>query len=138
MTPWRGALDQPIWLEEGVVPSWSPVWCVQTIVRGLEVGGDRLPRRDIVRGTLRVLRDWWAWTTALPGDVFYDFMRDELIEVHDGLPSRRRVRVVPHQALRYSTVKTLGRSALFSIMPLEDNSFSWYTVTRWTDPSIWT
>jgi hypothetical protein len=91
---------------------------------------ERIPRRACWRTLAYLARRWFDWTTALPGDCFWLPARDLLVEVRGGLPSRRRIAVLPGMALQFPIVRELGVDAAFATCPSEPTTLTWKEIAR--------
>lgn len=125
---------RPVAFIEGQLINWSPWLAGQMIVRGVQVGKHRLPRRDVAYRVWDTFRAWFRWTTALPGERFWDYRRDLLIEVAHGTPSRRTARFVTGEAASYPIVQKLGLDAVFALTTPEPCDLAWWAVSSaWTN-----
>lgn len=133
MTLWRGrTLGRPLVFVEGQLIDWSLSLAVRMLVRGVEIkDSGSIPRRELAHRIWATFKHWFAWATALPGDRFWDFQRDLLVEVAHGTPRRRTVRLVTCEALHYPVVQRLGIDAIFALTNPEPCPYTWATVTRW-------
>lgn len=129
----RGRLE-PLRFQDGELIPWGPAFAVRLLCRGLMIGERRIGRRKIMRTELEALRAWFRWTTALPGDRFWDFPRNLIVEVAHGAPKHRTVRIVTADALRYRSVRDAGGvSAVLALTPPEPCPYTWHDLLPWKE-----
>lgn len=121
----------PVTFVENELVAWTPLLVCRALILGVQIGEHRLSRRTVAARLWRMFRWWFAWATALPGERFYDFQCDLIVEVAHGTPRRRSVRLVTRQALQYPLVQKLGVDAVFALAPVEPCRHSWATLDRW-------
>ena len=93
------AVKQPVEFTDGQLIDWSPGLAVRMLAFGVTVGGVLVPRRRVLATIRDVALAWWHWTTALPGDRFHDFLRDNIVEIDTGLGRHRRVKIASREEL---------------------------------------
>lgn len=125
-----------VYFHLAAIIDWTPRLMLRVAIRGVRLGDEDLPRRRVYAHLWRVFREWFDWTTALPGDRFEDFPRQLLIEVRGGLPGRRRAGYVVSEAVRYPIVQRLGLDAVFALAPTEPSPEEWWHVHRVRDRDL--
>lgn len=118
----------PMTFTEGQLLDWSPWLAARMVVRGVQIGKQRLPRRDVAERVWQTFDLWFRWTTALPGERFWLYQRDLILEVAHGTPGRRTARFVTGQALHYPVVQKLGVDAVFALTDPEPCNVAWWEV----------
>lgn len=123
---------QPVPLDEAQIIPWSTSFVIRALAGGIDLSGRRKTRREVARVFLKAYRGWFQWTAALPGDVFFDLQRDLYVQVVSGV-RRRRVRLMPAEALHFQTVRHAGGlDSLWRLTPIEDSPYRWLDLSRVT------
>ena len=105
----------------------------RAVVYGVSIGDRDVPRLTAYRRLCSIFAAWWRWTTALPGDRFWDIQRDLIVEVAHGVPSRRIVRLMTPEALRYPSVQSAGLDYVMRLVTPERNFHEWWQLYPWSD-----
>lgn len=82
---------------EGERIDWTPRLGLRMLRYGVQSGRRPVPRRIVIGWHIRMLRAWWKWTAALPGDRFWDPLRDRYVQVDGGTRRNRTVKIVAGQ-----------------------------------------